>query len=189
MFSLLFLASFATAATVQGPVFPSDLASTYRLKSYQETRSGRPRDGVPNGLDRTILQDEVSITSFEGTKACFSVVTRTSATEENAMGAWSFVVGDGQVVWPKSPEVQVFDYAYTGERVKLDLSVFSPQSGGGLRITEPEERVFRVVERTQEVCGDAVLDNMGRVTLQVLLRGVHSYDAAYVERFRWLVQR
>ncbi|MBN2797534.1 MAG: hypothetical protein JXX28_00140 [Deltaproteobacteria bacterium] len=170
-------------------MFPSDLGRSYTLQSFLETKQGqRPRDRVPEGLDRIILQDEASIVSLDGDRACFKVITRTAAGEELSMGPWSFLVGRQTVVWPTAPEVQVFDYAYTGERTKLDLSIFGAQAGGALRITEPADRVFRVVERTQEVCGGPVFDKKGRVLLRVELTGVHRYDEDYSESFRWLVQ-
>ncbi len=190
MVSVLLLTSLAGAATVEGPVFPDAMERTHVLSNYLETRMGQhPRDRVPSGVDRAVLRDDARLVSLDGDKACFEVITRTASAEENAMGPWSFLVGQKKTqVWGTPGEVQVYDYSFTGERTKLDLAVFGEAMGGALKVTEPVEKVFRVIERKHEVCGEPVLDKKGRVVLRVLLTAMHGYDEDYIETFRWLVQ-
>ena len=190
MLAVLVFGAAASAATVEGPVFPDAMERTHVLSNYLETRMGQhPRDKVPQGLDRVILRDDAKLVSLDGDQACFLVTTRTASAEETAMGPWSFLVGQKKTqVWATPGEVQVYDYSYTGERTKLDLAVFGEAVGGALKVTEPEERVFRVIERQHEVCGGPVLDKKGRVVLRVVLTAMHGYDEDYIETFRWLVQ-
>lgn len=187
MLALLLVAS-ALAAPPEGPVYPKDIARSHVLRSFMLSSTGLPLEEVPSGLEQTIVQDEARVVSLDKDTACFEVVTRTSLADENDVATWEFLVGQKKQVWPDQPQVQVFDYAYTGQRTLVDLSVFTRSTDGSFRVTEPEDRIYRVLEKTWKLCSSDALDRKGRLVLKIKGKPPTFSDFVYSETFRWLVQ-
>ncbi|MFK7927729.1 MAG: hypothetical protein AB8H79_06055 [Myxococcota bacterium] len=177
------------AFKAEGPVDLDNAQAAPTLQNYMNGRYDNTpfADQVPDGLQRSIVQDEARIISVDGERVCFEVVTRTSQGVEDHRGQYSFKVHKTEV-WPEGePAVEAFDYDFNGQRTVLDLSVFTRNAGGNLLFTQPTENTLRVVQRTWTVCGSPAVKK-GRIDLRVFLAGRDYSQEAMVERYRWHVR-
>lgn len=173
--SLLLLVPVLMAAKTEGPMWPGDLERTPSLTTTMTFAvSAGNADPVVEDLPRSLIQDSAEITSWSPERACFRVSMQTAAGVEESSGDWIYTVNDQQV-WPEDATLAVYDYPFTGERTVVDIAGVTPLGNyASFELTEPEDRIFRVIHRTATVCGPGLLEHKKKesvVRLDVSLAG------------------
>ena len=82
--------------------------------------------------------------------------------------------------------VSVLDYTYVGSVEKVTVQGVAASAFLGLSITEPGERVFRVIERKARVC--CAVPTQKSVTLTVASKRMTYNSVSYSEKFGWQLQ-
>ena len=134
----------------------SDLGSPEgsRLTSYLSLNS-RIIEDTPDGIERSVVLDEVYLKQADG-RICAALTMRSSTNHDQPLSEWSVTI-NGETAYPSSREtVTVADYDYTGERNIVDAAAVGQAFASTFRISEPEARVFRVVERQSDYCSSNV---------------------------------
>jgi hypothetical protein len=166
-----------------------------RLTGYFGTRAaapgGRHEEVTPADIRHDALLDEATLVALSATESCFDVVVRTDSGHDEPLEqlAPRCELDDGErgelrgVVDRES--VAVHDHSFVGQREVVAIEGIAASSYLGMSVSQPEERVFRVIERRGRVC----CPGGGRqVALNLTSPSWDVADYHYQVQFAWTVQ-
>jgi len=124
-----------------------------RITNYLSApvRAGQPTEDTPGGVPRAAVVDEAELVKLDRGEVCVAMVLRTHVDLDMPLSDWNFELA-GRTVYPQDELVTIHDLSYTGEREVLAAEAVSADQLASLRITEPTEYVYRVVERRGRLC-------------------------------------
>lgn len=151
-----------TAADLQKP-------ERTRITNYMSApiRPGSPSEQAPGAITRSALLDEARIAKVTNDEICFDLVIRTASGMDTALSEMRVLVND-KPARIGDEEVAVRDHTYSGERDVLVAEHVSKHAYGSLRLTEPVQNVFRVIERRGQVCRTMQAPS-GELALEVII--------------------
>ncbi len=172
----------ARTRVVSGAALPDRDGSMLTNFLSAPLRPGMPSEQTPGSISRAAIADEAWIESLDDGKVCLRIVVRTAAGLDSPLGDWRLELNAKQV-WPEAETVTVRDWPYTGERDLLVADAVGASAFAALRIAQPEEKIFRVVERAARVCA-ATPRGTGDLTLSLVLPQ-DDRRGHWGETFRW----
>lgn len=143
---------------------------------------------VPADIPHEVVRDDATLSKVSATETCFSVSARTSTEFDEPLDMLSptcSIDGDEVAALVSSESVKTAEYAF-GARVETVHAEARTPNGGAFSYgqSEPETRVFRVNERSAEVC----CPGGGRdVKLRFHSPRMQFNNLAYGETFAWRV--
>lgn len=159
-----------------------------RITNYMSAplRFGSPSEQAPAAVSRAVLADEARIARVEGDQVCFDVVLRSAVDLDTPLSEMRLLV-DEQAARVGDEVVTVRDYPYSGERDVLVAEHVSGNAFGSLRLTEPVQNVFRVIERRAQVCRTRAAPGPGELALEMIV--VQDDNRGnWGEKFVWMVE-
>jgi hypothetical protein len=141
-----------------------------RITNYMSAsiRPGSPSEQPPGAISRAALLDEARIAKLSNDEICFDLVIRTHVSLDTALSEMRILV-DEKPVRIGDEEVAVRDHVFSGERDVLVAEHVSRHAYGSLRLTEPVENIFRVIERRGQVCRTIGKQPSGELALEVII--------------------
>jgi hypothetical protein len=142
-----------------------------RLTNYMSApiRPGSPTEHPPvASITRAALLDEAHIAKTSEGEVCFDIVVRTGTEKDTAISDMRILV-DGKAARIGAEEVAVHDHEFSGERDVLVAEHVNRNAFSSLRLTQPVEKVFRVIERRARVCRTMAAPRRGELSLEVIL--------------------
>lgn len=137
-----------------------------RLVGYmQYGRTTSVEEQTPGQISRDAVANEAILYALEDGQTCIELTIRTNAERDEPLAVYELTL-DGRRVHPGDEQIEVVDYTYTGERDVLVAEGITGEAFAQLRLTEPEERVYRVFERRTELCGP--ISQTGDIELEVV---------------------
>lgn len=164
-----------------------DNPSRTRMTNYMSApvRQLQPSEKTPGAVSRSALLDEVVISKVDGTKVCFDALVRTATDLDTALSEMRVLVNDKPASFGDE-RINIRDYPYSGERDIMVASGVTPDAYGSMRITRPETKVLRVIERRGEVCAP-----MKKVPKELVLELIIVQDdnrGNWGEKFVWTIE-
>jgi hypothetical protein len=114
--------------------------------SEEETRGGIRHD---------VILDEIMLAQISNSETCFDVMLRTEEGRDEPFTELSAsCVIDGKTHRPavESELVSVYDYAYVGMSQVAVLEGIAAQTYVGMALSQPTDKVFRVIARQGRMC-------------------------------------
>ena len=148
------------ATRVETTLRPDLVGSKYaRITGYMATRAaapgGRHTEETPGDVGHDSIRDEATLMMLTPTETCADVVVRTHREHDEPLEqlAPTFQV-DGKAIKAivENEVVSVRDYSFMGRTETLAVEGVAADTYLGMSVTEPAEKVFRVVERRGRVC-------------------------------------
>lgn len=173
---------------------PDLIGSKYaRVTGYMATRAaapgGRHTEETPGDIQHDVLRDEATLARVTPTETCVDVVVRTARVHDEPLEQLTPTFEfDGKAIKAivENELVTVLDYNFMGRVETASIEAVAASSYLGMSMTEPEEKVFRVVERRGTMC----VPHGGRVK-EVALDLTHPYwevaDYNYHLVFAWKI--
>lgn len=158
---------------VETTIRPDLVGTKYaRITGYMATRGiapgGRHTEETPGDVRHDAIRDEATLARMTPTETCVDVVIRTAKTHDEPLEqlAPTFEL-DGKTTKAviEDEVVTVLDYTFVGQVQKVGIDGVAASQYIGMSITEPGEKVFRVVERRGLVC--APVGNARAVALEL----------------------
>lgn len=190
----LVLTSACARARVETTIRPDLIGSKYaRVAGYMATRAaapgGRHTEETPGDIQHDVIRDEATLARVTATETCVDVVVRTARVHDEPIEqlAPTFEI-DGKEARAivENETVTVYDYNFMGQVETVNVQAVAASAYLGMSITEPAEKVFRVVERRGLVCAP-----IGGPVRSVALDLTHPYwdvaDYNYHLVFAWKV--
>jgi len=179
---------------VETTIRPDLIGSTYaRVTGYMATRAaapgGRHTEDTPGDIQHDVIRDEATLARVTPTETCVDVVVRTARGHDEPLEqlAPTFEI-DGQELKAivENELVSVYDYNYMGRVETVSVEAVAASAYLGMSMTEPAEKIFRVVERRGTVCAPR-----GGQAREVALDLTHPYwevaDYNYHLVFAWKI--
>jgi hypothetical protein len=143
-----------------------------RLKGVLKNHQHEER--APAQLLRAEIEEEATLTRFDRRQVCFDLVARTIAGDDKPLAEWEYLLNDEdvpkyEVEFQADETVEVHEFDYTVDRDVLVARGLTHLGPAALRITEPEKRTLRIVERRAPICMSGKLVRGNVVTLEVKL--------------------
>lgn len=101
------------------------------------------------------VRDEATLMMMGNTETCIDLVVRTASGADEPFDQLNPVCMMGGNAVPtvvESEAVSVRDWDYTGEVETLRVEAVTQTNFLGLSMSEPQEKTFRVIERTGRIC-------------------------------------
>ena len=114
-------------------------------------RPGMAAEQAPGPITRAVLADEAWIEKLDAATLCFRVVLRTASTLDTPLGDWKIEI-NGEEAWADPETISVRDFAYEGSREVVVADAVTANAFAALRLSEPTEEIFRVIERRARIC-------------------------------------
>lgn len=114
-------------------------------------RPGSPSEETPSAISRSAIVDEVRIARRTPGDLCFDVILRTHVALDTPLSEWNVKINGAKAYFGEEA-INVRDYFYTGERDVFVAQGATANAFASMRLTEPTENVYRVVERSARVC-------------------------------------
>jgi hypothetical protein len=149
-------------------------------------RPGSPSEQPVAQVPRPALLDEVRVASVDQGELCFDLVVRSAVVLDTALSEMRILVA-GQPARIAGETVDVRDYPYTGERDLLVAEHVTKDAFTGLRLTAPEARVFRVIERRGRACRTMAPPARGELSLE-LISVQDDNRGNWGEKFTWTIE-
>lgn len=145
---------------VETTIRPDLIGTKYaRVAGYMATRAaapgGRATETTQGDVQHDAIRDEATLVRVTPTETCAEVVIRTERGRDEPLEALSptfEIDGKEQRAIVENETVSVFDYTFLGEMETVRVEGVAATSYLGMTVTEPAEKVFRVVERRGLVC-------------------------------------
>jgi hypothetical protein len=145
---------------VETTIRPDLIGSKYaRVTGYMATRGaapgGRHTEETPGDIQHDVIRDEATLARVTPTETCVDVVVRTDRTHDEPLDqlAPTFEIdGKEAKAIVENEMVSVFDYNFTGRVETVAIEGVAATQYIGMSVTEPAEKIFRVVERRGTVC-------------------------------------
>ena len=139
---------------------PDLIGSKYaRITGYMATRAaapgGRYTEETPGDIQHDVIRDEATLAHVTPTETCVDVVVRTARGRDEPIEqlAPTFEIdGAEHKAIVENEMVSVVDYNFMGQVETVNVQGVAAASYIGMSVTEPAEKVFRVVERRATVC-------------------------------------
>lgn len=179
---------------VETTLRPDLVGSKYaRVTGYMATRAvapgGRHTEETPGDIQHDVLRDEATLARVTPTETCADVVVRTARVHDEPLEQLvpTFEIdGHEAKAIVEHEQVSVLDYNFMGRVETVGVEGVAASQYVGMSITEPAEKVFRVVERRATVCVP-----MGGSVREVALDLTHPYwtvaDYNYHLVFAWKI--
>jgi hypothetical protein len=177
---------------VETTIRPDLVGTKYaRVTGYMATRAaapgGRHTEETPGDIQHDVLRDEATLARVSPSETCVDVVIRTARVHDEPLEQLkpTFEI-DGKEVKAivENEMVSVFDYNFMGRVETVSVEGVAASTYLGMSITEPAEKLFRVVERRGTVCVP-----LGGQVREVALDLTHPYwevaDYNYHLVFAW----
>lgn len=137
-----------------------NIGSKYaRLTGYFATRGAAPggkhTESTPGSIRHEVIRDEATLVSMNESESCFDVVMRMGSRHDepfDQLEPTCEVDGQEARAVVENELVSIYDYSYEGSRNIVDVQGVTATEYFGLQVTEPTERVFRVIERQGRIC-------------------------------------
>jgi hypothetical protein len=148
-------------------------------------------ENVPAGVRHDAVRDEaVLMKSAEG-ETCFRIVERTAEDDDEPLEALHPVCdvnGNKAEAVVTKEIVATQEYPYTASTEAISAQGYSPVSGRAFNLSvrgAPETRVFRVIERSGDVCCAGA---GRRIELRLKSSRMEFNHASFTQTFTWKVQ-
>lgn len=149
------------------------------------------QEEVPAGVRHDAVRDEAVLMKSADGETCFSVVERTSQDEDEPLDALRPVCEiNGKKVEAVVAKEQIAtqEYPYTASTEAVSAQGYNPMNGRSFILSvrgAPEQRSFRVVERSGELC----CAGAGRhIELRLKSSRMQFNNAAFTQTFAWKLQ-
>lgn len=129
-------------------------------------RPGQPSEQTPGPITRAAVADEAWIEKLDATTVCFRVVLRTASTLDSPLGDWRIEI-NGEEAWADPETISVRDYSFEGAREVLVADAVGANAFASLRLSQPQEQTFRVIERSARICAPKPASS--ELTLELVL--------------------
>ena len=169
-------------------VSAADLAdpARTRMTNYMSAplRPGSPSEETPSAVSRSVLLDEVRIAKLSNQEACFDVLVRTHVSLDSPLSEWNAKVNEREAYFGEE-RINVRDYSYSSERDVLVAEGVTATAFASLRLTEPTENIYRVVERLGQTC--VPVTNTSKIVLELELPQ-DDLRGSWGEIFEWKIR-
>ncbi len=150
------------------------------------------RQLVPGAISKAAVTDELVVTRRSETDVCVQMTMRTPTAMDEPLTTWEVVLNGEDTFVDHESVAGVVDYDYAGSHEVISLESFvktkSTEAGLNLSISEPNARVFRVVERVAEVCGPSTLDGAIRLSLRIAGANSAGPTKGWQAHYRWVLR-
>jgi hypothetical protein len=174
----------------QKVVTPADLKEPARTKITtalsSPSREGASVEETPSTIVSHAVHDEAVIQRLSAGEACIALVERTHIMMDLPLASWKVTV-DGNPVSLAGEQVSVRDYPCTGDPPREVVKGLSQEAFAKLRVGEPKEIAFRVVERRVSGCFPRN-GNADRVRITLVLPAADR-QGDWAEAFEWRIRR
>lgn len=102
-----------------------------------------------------VVRDEATLASVGPNETCIDLVVRTHSLKDepfDQLNAVCKIDGAETATAIETELVTLTDYNYTGKVETLHVEAVTPDAFGALSVSEPQELIFRVVERQGRIC-------------------------------------
>jgi hypothetical protein len=193
VFSLVTVAACARAR-VETTIRPDLIGSKYaRVTGYMATRAaapgGRHTEEVPGDIQHDVIRDEATLARVTPSETCVDVVVRTARAHDEPIEQLTPTLeidGKETKAIVENEMVSVLDYNFMGQVETMNVEAVAASTYLGMSVTEPAEKIFRVVERRATVCAP-----VGGRPREVALDLTHPYwdvaDYNYHLVFAWKI--
>lgn len=189
---VILAASLAALSGCAGPIVERSIPSNWigsdraRLSIYMGVID--KVEEAPGDIAHEVVRDDATLTKVSATETCFSVSTRTSTEFDEPLDMMSptcSLDGDEVQALVSSESVKTAEYAF-GARVETVRAEGRTPGGSSFSYgeSEPETRVFRVNERSAEICCPGGGTD---VKLRFHSPRMKFNNLAYAETFAWRV--
>lgn len=145
---------------VSTTIRPDLIGSKYaRITGYMATRAaapgGRHTETTPGDIQHDVIRDEATLARVTPTETCVDVVVRTARVHDEPLEqlAPTFEIdGSEHKAIVENEMVSVLDYNFMGRVETISVEGVAASQYIGMSVTEPAEKIFRVVERRGTVC-------------------------------------
>jgi len=145
---------------VETTIRPDLIGSKYaRVTGYMATRAaapgGRHTEDTPGDIQHDVIRDEATLARVTPSETCVDVVVRTARVHDEPLEqlAPTFEIdGKEMKAIVENETVSVLDYNFMGRVETVSVEGVAASMYLGMSVTEPAEKVFRVVERRGTVC-------------------------------------
>jgi hypothetical protein len=160
-----------------------------KITNYMDApiRQFQPSEKPPEQVSRASLLDEARIAKLGDDEICFDVVVRTQVDLDTALSEMRLLVNGKPARLGEDERVSVHDHTYGGERDVLVANAVTKDAFANLRLTEPTENVFRVIERRGRVCRTGAFAAAKEITLEVIIV-MDDNRGNWGEKFVWRVE-
>jgi hypothetical protein len=121
------------------------------------------------GIRHDALLDEVMLARVDPTETCFDVVLRTEESKDepfSELTASCGIDGGDQRAVFVDEQVSVYDHAYVGMSETAVVEGVTATDYLGLSLSQPTDKVFRVIERRGTMCCARATGSSARVELR-----------------------
>jgi hypothetical protein len=160
-----------------------------KITNYMDApiRGGQPSEEAPAQITRASLLDEARIAKIGDDEICFDIVVRTAVSLDTALSEMRLLVNDKPARIGEEEKVSVHDHPFTGERDVLVANAVTKDAFANLRLTEPTENIFRVIERRGRVCRTGAFSAAKEMKLEVIIV-MDDNRGNWGEKFVWRVE-
>lgn len=182
------------AHTVSTSLTRAQVGTKYaRMSGYLATRSAAPggahTETTPGAIRHDVILDEATLAKIDGSETCVDLVLRTDSAHDEPLDQYkpSFEIDGKELRGVIENElVSVYDYAFTGVRQVASVEGVAANTYIGMSLTQPEEKIFRVIERRGTICAGRG-GNVREVKLDVTHPSWDVADYNYHLDFVWKV--
>jgi hypothetical protein len=156
---LVVLAAPACAHTLGSAVRADQIGGKYaRITGYMQTSALAPggtwTEETRGAIRHDVILDEATLVKIAG-ETCVDVVVRTESARDEPLEQLkpTFAI-DGEAARGvvESEVVSVYDYGFTGTREVVGVEGVAAEKFVALSVRQPEEQIFRVIERRARLC-------------------------------------
>ena len=174
-----------------GRIVPAASLGSERAKLGMYMGCFDHEEQVPEGVRHDAVRDEAVLVKSRDGETCFHVLERTAQDDDEPLDALRPLCrieghkADGVVA---NETIATQEYPYTARTERVSARGYSPVSGRAFNFSlqgPPEQRVFRVVERSGDVCCPGA---GRRIELRLRSSRMQFNNASYGQRFAWTVQ-
>lgn len=160
-----------------------------KITNYMDApiRPLQPSEKPPEQVSRASLLDEARIAKIGDDEICFDVVVRTQVDLDTALSEMRLLVNGKPARLGEDERVSVHDHTFSGERDVLVANAVTKDAFANLRLTEPTENVFRVIERRGRICRTGAYSAAKEITLEVIIV-MDDNRGNWGEKFVWRVE-
>jgi hypothetical protein len=145
---------------VETAIRPDLIGTKYaRVTGYMATRGaapgGRHTEETPGDIQHDVIRDEATLMRLSPSETCVDVVVRTERGRDEPLEQLSptfEIDGKSHKAIVEHELVSVFEFNFMGRVETVGIEGVAASTYLGMSITEPAEKIFRVVERRGTVC-------------------------------------
>lgn len=144
---------------------------------------------VPGDIRHDAVIDESTLTTVGDGESCAQVTIRTAREfDEPLSQQHPRCIVDGQSVEAIAGDelISVYDYTYSGRIETVAVSAVAADTYLGLSISEPGEKIFRVIERQATLC--CPMTPQRRISFALENERMDYNNVSYENAFEWHLQ-